>query len=133
MRRTVLCLALILGSTSTWLAASDSNGAWQSKVPQKDRVRVNPQALDPQAVEAGAVVFARHCASCHGSDAAGLGKHPSLRSARIHQASDGEIQWLLRNGSLAHGMPAWSGLPEIQRWQVVRYLHSLPQEGNRPR
>ena len=125
MRR-ALSLALVLLYAAACLAASDFTGSWLSKVPQKDRVRVNPQAQDPQAVDAGAVVFARHCASCHGRDADGLGKHPSLRTARIQQASDGELQWLLRNGSLAHGMPAWSGLPEIQRWQVVRYLHSLP-------
>ncbi len=113
-------------SASACVAASGSRGAGLSKVPEKDRVRVNPLAEDPTAPAAGALVFAQHCASCHGSDAQGMGKHPSLRTARVHQASDGDLQWLLRNGSLAHGMPAWSGLPEAQRWQLVRYLHSLP-------
>ncbi len=121
----VWMVAMIL-SASACVAASDSHGSWLSKVPAKDRVRVNPLAENPSAVAAGALVFAQHCASCHGSKAGGMGRHPSLRTERVQQASDGELQWLLRNGSLRHGMPAWSGLPEVQRWQVVRYLHSLP-------
>jgi mono/diheme cytochrome c family protein len=126
MMRKVLWLAGIVLSTSVYVAASGSQGVWLLKVPEKDRLRVNPLAQDNSAVEAGALVFMQHCASCHGSEAEGIEHHPSLRTIRVHEASDGELQWLLRNGSLAHGMPAWSGLPEVQRWQVVRYLHSLP-------
>jgi len=106
--------------------ASDGHSDWLKKVAEKDRVRVNPLAGDDSAIAAGAQVFGQHCVSCHGASAEGIGRRPSLRTARVHDASDGELQWLLRNGSLAHGMPAWSCLPEVQRWQVVRYLHSLP-------
>jgi mono/diheme cytochrome c family protein len=127
MRRT-LWLAGIALSTSVYVAASGSQGAWLLKVPEKDRLRINPLAQDAPTVAAGALIFAQHCASCHGNEAEGIGHHPSLRTTRVHEASDGELQWLLRNGSLAHGMPAWSGLPEAQRWQVIRYLHSLPLE-----
>ena len=106
--------------------ASDGPSDWLRKVGEKDRVRVNPLAGDDSAIAAGAQVFGQRCASCHGAAAEGIGRRPSLRTARVHDASDGELQWLLRNGSLGHGMPAWSSLPEVQRWQVVRYLHSLP-------
>jgi mono/diheme cytochrome c family protein len=40
-------------------------------------------------------------------------------------ASDGDIEWFLRQGDLGHGMPSWSSLPEAQRWQVVAYLKSI--------
>jgi mono/diheme cytochrome c family protein len=106
--------------------ASDGPSDWLRNVAEKDRVRVNPLAGDDSAIAAGAQLFRQYCASCHGVAAAGIGRRPSLRTARVHDASDGELQWLLRNGSLGHGMPAWSGLPEVQRWQLVRYLHSLP-------
>jgi hypothetical protein len=33
---------------------------------------------------------------------------------------------LLTNGDLAHRMPSWSRLREGERWQIVRYLHTLP-------
>lgn len=137
MRQRAMWLASMLVWASVAIAASDSggagsNGAWLKKVPEKDRVRVNPLAEDASAPAAGTLLFAQHCASCHGPDADGKGKHPSLRTSRIHAASDGELQWLLRNGSLAHGMPSWSGLPEVQRWQIVRYLHSLPRQNPKP-
>ena len=52
-------------------------------------------------------------------------KRPSLRSDRIRTASDGDIEWFLRQGDMAHGMPSWSSLPEAQRWQIVAYLKSI--------
>ena len=120
----------MLVAVMVWFAAaamaSDGHSDWLTRVGEKDRVRVNPLAGDDSAIAAGAQVFGQRCASCHGEAAEGVGRRPSLRTARVHDASDGELQWLLRNGSLTHGMPAWSGLPEVQRWQLVRYLHSLP-------
>jgi mono/diheme cytochrome c family protein len=124
VRSKMLVVAVL--SVAVTARANDGHSDWLRKVAEKDRVRVNPLAGDDSAVAAGAQVFGQHCASCHGEMAEGMGRRPSLRTARVHDASDGELQWLLRNGSLAHGMPAWSGLPEVQRWQLVRYLHSLP-------
>jgi mono/diheme cytochrome c family protein len=118
-------LLAIMFSVTAGLMASEEHGDWLGKVSEKDRVRVNPLAHDDTAIAGGAQVFARHCASCHGDLAEGVGRRPGLRTARVRDASDGELQWLLRNGSLARGMPAWSNLPEVQRWQLVRYLHSL--------
>ena len=112
-------------STFSGLAASETPGDWLKRVPQKERMRQNPLAQDDSAAAAGAQIFATRCASCHGTSAEGNGKHPSLRSTRVHDATDGELQWLLRNGSLGKGMPSWSGLPEDQRWQLIRYLRSL--------
>ena len=123
------CLVLAVAlSSSAGLAASKPPGDWLKRVPQKERVRQNPLAQGDSAAAAGAQIFATHCASCHGTNAEGSGKHPSLRSTRVHDATDGELQWLLRNGSLGKGMPSWSGLPEVQRWQVIRYLRSLSTE-----
>ncbi len=96
------------------------------KVPDKNRTEANPLSNDPMAIAAGGQLFMRNCASCHGDDANGTRHRPSLRTERVQAASDGELQWLLHNGHLAKGMPSWASLPEIQRWQLVRYLHSLP-------
>jgi hypothetical protein len=43
----------------------------------------------------------------------------------VQKATDGEIFWLLKNGSLKHGMPSWSAMPEPMRWQVVTFVKSL--------
>jgi mono/diheme cytochrome c family protein len=103
-------------------AASDSIF---EKVPESDRKRANPYANQTEAIAAGSKLFSDHCAKCHGADALGRGKKPSLRTQEVQQATDGEIFWLLRNGNLRHGMPSWSSLPEPSRWQIVAYLRSL--------
>ena len=95
-------------------------------VPAKDRARSNPLTGQPQAVAAGALVYSVHCAECHKADARGDGhKRPSLRSDHVRSATDGDLEWFLRQGDLAHGMPSWSSLPIEQRWQLVAYLKSI--------
>jgi mono/diheme cytochrome c family protein len=99
---------------------------WRAHVPEPSRTLANPLQADADAPLAGAKLYRHDCASCHGSNAQGRGSRPGLRTDRVKSATDGELQWLLKNGSLAHGMPSWSRLPEAQRWQIVRYLRTLP-------
>ena len=130
MRRLIPIIAAVLSLSVPPLFAA-SSGAWMKHVPAKEQVRADPYAKDANAAAAGAILYQRSCASCHGDDAAGIGRHPSLRSGRVHSATDGQLFWLLTNGELAHGMPSWSRLPEGERWQLVRYLHSLPLDAKR--
>ena len=102
-----------------------ADGGWLKHVPDGDRKRVNPFAGQADAVAAGGRIFDDHCAKCHGEDALGNRKHPSLRSDRVQHATDGEIFWLLKNGNLPKGMPTWAALPEPMRWQVITYVKSL--------
>jgi mono/diheme cytochrome c family protein len=113
-----LCAALAFAAVST--------NRWQ-RVPPRDHARTNPLTANPDAIAAGSLLYRTHCAQCHGPAALGDNrKHPSLRTDRIHQATDGDIEWFLRQGDLAHGMPSWSSLPTSQRWQIIAYLRSLP-------
>ena len=106
------------------------DGSWLKRVPAQYEQRHNPLAEQLDAVAGGRALYVQHCASCHGTDALGRGRRPSLSSERVHQATDGELYWLLENGNLAHGMPSWSRLPEPQRWQLIAYLHTLlPEPG----
>jgi mono/diheme cytochrome c family protein len=95
------------------------------KAPEKARNRANPLENDPQAVAAGAILFERHCAECHGESAEGSRKAPSLLVAEVQSATPGTLFWLLTNGVVRKKMPVWSKLPEPQRWQLVRYIKSL--------
>ena len=128
MRRAVLpvLITLLTLSTNSFAAVKVTKGEWLSKVPPENRERANPLAADRDAVPAGRHIYQMNCAKCHGEDASGRGRRPSLRTQRVHDATDGELHWLLTNGALSKGMPAWSGLPDAQRWQLARYLHSLP-------
>ena len=109
------------------LVARATSDSLFDRAPDSDRKRVNPYANQSDAVAAGSRLFSDHCAKCHGADALGRGKKPSLRSREVQQAADGEIFWLLRNGNLRHGMPSWSSLPEPSRWQIITYIKSLGQ------
>lgn len=106
---------------------------WRGQVPERARVRVNMEMAGEEGVRAGAKVFGERCASCHGLAGAGRGRRPSLRTERVRGATDGELMWLLENGELRYGMPSWSALPEEQRWQVIRYLRTLPGEDGAPK
>ncbi len=97
------------------------------KAPEKAKNRPNPYENDPQAIAAGQILFEDHCAECHGDDANGARKGPSLRVSEVRAATPGTLYWLLTNGVVRKKMPAWSKLPEPQRWQLVKYLKSLDQ------
>ncbi|MBI3694257.1 MAG: cytochrome c [Acidobacteria bacterium] len=97
------------------------------QVPPEADLLPNPYQGQRSAEMAGAKLYRRYCASCHGKDSSGAGPHPSLRSPAVAAASPGALFWLLRNGSLRRGMPSWSHLPDQQRWQLVTYLKTLRQ------
>jgi mono/diheme cytochrome c family protein len=123
IRQFAAVLALALCATVGLAAVSSAR--WE-QVPAKDHLRANPMDGKPQAIAAGALIYRDHCLQCHKADAMGDGhKRPALRSQRIRSATDGDIEWFLRQGDLGHGMPSWSSLPEAQRWQVVAWLRSI--------
>lgn len=95
------------------------------KAPDKARAKRNPLEKDPDAIAAGRMLFEQRCAECHGDNAEGGKKGPSLRASEIQDAEPGAIFWILTNGVVRKGMPVWSKLPEPQRWQLVSFIKSL--------
>jgi len=105
--------------------APNSGYAELEKAPAKYRAKTNPMAADKDAVAAGKVLFGEHCAECHGENALGTKKAPSLRATEVQAASPGALFWILTNGIVRKGMPVWSKLPEPQRWQLITYIQAL--------
>lgn len=120
--------SLVLGGlalTMTIVAVAATASSWD-KVPAKDHARINPLSGNAKAAEGGAALYKDHCAQCHGADAQGDGKKkPSLKTEKVRAASEGDLEWFLRQGDIRHGMPSWSSLPQTQRWQIVAYLRTL--------
>lgn len=105
-----------------------ANGAWLLRVPERDHKKTNPYRGQQDAIAAGQRVFADHCSQCHGQNAGGTKKRPSLRSQRVQEeATEGDLHWLLVNGNMWKGMPSWSKLGDPQIWQVIAYVKSLRQ------
>jgi mono/diheme cytochrome c family protein len=118
MRLVFLSCALLL---PTWC----QNPTLVQQAPSNITAKRNPFEGSQRAREAGAKLFARECSSCHGARAEGSGKAPPLNGPDVGEASDSALFWVLKNGSLHHGMPSFAHLPEPQRWQIITFLRSL--------
>jgi mono/diheme cytochrome c family protein len=117
--------ALLLAATS--IAAQNINyqqdANWR---PPADAVaKPNPLAAKPQLAAGGKKLFAHNCAECHGHSGEGLKKAADLQLPIVQGQSDGTLFWKITNGNPDRGMPSWSKLPELQRWQLVLYLRTL--------
>lgn len=125
-RRLSLAVVLVLLSAAALFGAAD--GSWLRSVPVRDHEKTNPYHDQADAIAAGHRIFLDRCAPCHGENAEGTKKRPPLKSERVqHQASEGDLHWLLVNGNMRKGMPSWAKLPDQQLWQVIAYVKSLHQ------
>ena len=98
---------------------------WQP--PAEAIAKKNPLAAKPEAAAGGEKLFKRNCVECHGEDGTGLPKKHAadFQLAKVQQQSDGALFWKITNGNPDRGMPPFSRLPELQRWQIVLYLRKL--------
>jgi mono/diheme cytochrome c family protein len=96
---------------------------WQP--PAEAAARPNPLANKPELAAGGRKLFLRHCAECHGEDGRGLKSSADLQLPVVQEQTDGALQWKINNGNARRGMPSFSSLPELQRWQIVLHLRTL--------
>lgn len=124
-------LIVLIGS----LFAVGQNPAYQQDpqwtAPAAATTKPNPLADKPETAAGGKKLFLHNCAECHGSNGSGLEKKHSadLQLAVVQQQSDGTLFWKITNGNGPKGMPSFSRLPELQRWQLVLFLRTLKQRG----
>lgn len=118
--RTIILTSAILVAT-----VSARVGTLVQQAPPNALLLRNPLEGQDRARRAGAKLFARECAACHGPDGAGIGKAPPLTRTDVQDASAGALFWVLRNGSLNRGMPSFAHFPEPQRWQIIVFIRTL--------
>ena len=99
--------------------------------PTTAMTKSNPLTDKPATAAGGKKLFLRNCAECHGANGAGLEKKHSadLLLPIVQQQSDGTLFWKITNGNAPKGMPSFSKLPELQRWQLVLFLRALKTTG----
>ena len=103
------------------------------------RTLKNPVASSPASITAGAAVYKKYCAFCHGADAKGNGPlapkdsmPPDLTDATwTHGSTDGEIFALISGGAGTDSkMIAFKGkVPDQDIWHIVNFLRSLGPKG----
>jgi mono/diheme cytochrome c family protein len=145
MRKTVtLGGALLLAIWPRPTLGSDVE-VLQPRVPshliEEARQSKNPLEATPENVEKGKALFQgkAFCATCHGRDGRGLGDIPGLRGKlprnftdQAWQAAraDGELFWILKNGSPGTDMAPFIPLvlTEEEAWQVLLYVRSFGKQ-----
>ncbi|MBS1788535.1 MAG: PQQ-dependent dehydrogenase, methanol/ethanol family [Acidobacteria bacterium] len=95
----------------------------QEHIPQNAR---NPFAGNASAIAAGSRLYEQACQACHGGEAKGGERAPSLAGGNFRRGNlDGEIFLNIRNGIPSTQMPPFKRLTTEQVWQLVSYIHSL--------
>lgn len=123
--KTRVSQALIILFCATANLTAGPKGDLIQRVPASSVNRVNPLEASNDNRRAGNKLFLQECAACHGREALGKGKAPPLATPMVRKANPGTLFWILRNGSLCHGMPSFAHLPEDERWQIITFLKSL--------
>jgi mono/diheme cytochrome c family protein len=109
------------------------------KAPADFLSKMNPIPATPTQVQAGKKLFNETakplaCMNCHGQQGEGAGPIgaalvPPPRNftcgATMKHISDGQLFWVIKNGSPGTGMMAFPGLSDNEVWQTIHYLRSL--------
>ena len=110
-----------------------------AKAPDEFLAKTNPLPASTGTIQAGKTLFLKSaqpvaCAMCHGEQGDGKGFMgaalvPQPRNftcgAMMKDIPDGQLYWIIKNGSPGTGMMSFAGLPDEQVWQLIHYISSL--------
>ncbi len=131
------CRPLALGFLLLAVAAFHPS-VYEPRVPadilEQVQENENPFPATPERIEAGREIYYGKglCVTCHGKDGKGVeipGHSPrDFTDAKWQMArTDGELMWVLRNGSPGTGMPVRVGkvLSEDEGWTVIHFIRTF--------
>lgn len=123
--RAMIAVAMIVGASLAGVVAQvrDRDPGWVT--PPEAQAKVNPLLNRDDAAAGGEKLFRQRCSTCHGDDGRGTAKAPDLAVANVQAQRDGALYWKITTGNTHAGMPAFSYLPELQRWQLVLHLRTF--------
>jgi mono/diheme cytochrome c family protein len=113
----------VVGIAGLTAQSRQQDPAWVA--PERARSKPNPLSGRPELAGGGRKIFEQRCVQCHGDDARGTRRAPSLSSRRVQAETDGELFWKISSGDARAGMPSFSYLPGPERWQLVLHVRSL--------
>jgi mono/diheme cytochrome c family protein len=110
-----------------------------AKAPEHFLAVMNPLPSSTGAIQAGKELFLKKvqpiaCVMCHGEQGDGKGLMggalvPPPRNftcgAMMRDLPDGQLFWIIKNGSPGTGMLAFPWLPDEEIWQLIHYIRSL--------
>ncbi|MBX3332005.1 MAG: c-type cytochrome [Nitrospira sp.] len=110
-----------------------------AKAPEDFLAKTSPLPSSAGTIRAGKELFLRTaqpaaCVMCHGEQGDGKGLMgaalvPPPRNftcgTMMRDIPDGQLFWIIKNGSPGTGMMSFASLPDEQVWQLVHYIRSL--------
>ena len=122
--------------------------AWAKQCPQPRETQVAPPAFlnkknplrnEPRHIKKGKVlshIKAKPvaCKQCHGMLGDGNGAMGNLLKPKprnftckktMKEISDGQLFWIIKNGSKGTSMPPYKHLSDEKVWQLIHYIRSL--------
>ncbi|QPJ65703.1 MAG: cytochrome c [Candidatus Nitrohelix vancouverensis] len=79
------------------------------------------------------------CKHCHGMNGDGMGAMspnmaPKPRNftceSTMKKISDGQLYWIIKNGSEGTSMPPYKHFSDEKIWQLIQYIRSLAKQGS---
>ena len=135
-----ICLLTSLSFPSALLAKGECpQNRKTPTAPKKFLVMKNPLPLNAQTLKAGEDLFQIQgkpitCKTCHGVHGDGISESdfestPSARNftcaATMGELPDGQLFWIIRNGSPNTSMFGFSSLSDNQIWQLIHYIRQF--------
>jgi mono/diheme cytochrome c family protein len=131
-------LAVLVKQRVRWLAVIVAVVLGGSAVPHLELLLVpatptsfyrSPTGFAATTIAAGAVLFAAHCAACHGKQGRGDGTAADLTAPHLWMHSDGELFWWLSHGiegpSGHLAMPGFAAaLSADDRWDLIDFIRA---------
>ena len=110
-----------------------------AKAPDEFLAKTNPLSASAGTIAAGKALFLKTaqpvaCVLCHGEQGDGKGPMgaalvPPPRNftcgSMMKDIPDGQLFWIIKNGSQGTGMMSYAGLPDEQMWQLIQYIRWL--------
>ena len=108
------------------------------KAPDDLYTLSNPEKATAEGIAAGRKLYEKAanpaCEICHGLKGDGNGAIATQFLPRprnftcaevLHELPDGQLFWIVRNGSPETGMPPYKKLTDSQIWQIILYLRTF--------
>ena len=109
------------------------------KAPEEFLAKTNPLPASAGTIQAGKTLFLKTaqpvaCVMCHGEKGDGKGLMgaalvPPPRNftcgSMMKELPDGQLFWIIKNGSPGTGMMSFAALADDQVWQLIAYIRSI--------
>ncbi len=135
----VVIMSFLFGHSTLALADDCVQERKTPQAPENIYKQTNPLEATPENISEGEKLYQKKakplaCAQCHGANGKGDGKmamgmKPKPRDfscqAMMKAIPDGQLFWVIMNGSKGTGMMGFKTLSEDQIWKIVSYVRQF--------